>query len=54
MPKKVHDCVNKLLDKGYEEKSAWAICTASIMGKGGKGGSKKSGVQPRRLKKKNT
>jgi len=30
MPKKVHDCVNKLKDKGYDESSAWAICYSSV------------------------
>lgn len=52
MPKKVHDCVNELLKKGYSEKSAWAICTASIM-KGEKK-SESSGVQSRRPEKKDT
>jgi len=29
MPKKVHDCAMKLIKKGYDEASAWAICYAS-------------------------
>lgn len=34
MPKKVHECVKKLMEKqGYKESKAWAICTASIEGK---------------------
>ena len=30
MPKKVHECANKLIAEGYPEESAWAICYASI------------------------
>lgn len=30
MPKKLEDCVKKLIDKGYTEQSAYAICTASL------------------------
>lgn len=30
MPKKAHDCAQKLIDEGKSEKSAWAICTSQF------------------------
>lgn len=30
MPKKLEDCVKKLMQDGYDESSAYAICQASI------------------------
>lgn len=28
MPKQVEECVQELMDQGYEESEAWAICQA--------------------------
>lgn len=30
MPKKLDDCVQDLINKGYSEDAAWAICTDAI------------------------
>ena len=30
MPKVLEDCVKKLVDKGKDEKNAYAICTAQL------------------------
>ena len=30
MPEKLDRCVAALIEKGYSEKEAWAICTAKI------------------------
>lgn len=34
MPKKLDECVKKVKKEGKSEDSAWAICQASVMGKG--------------------
>jgi len=42
MPKKLHDCVEKVKNKGKSEDSAWAICTDAM---------KKGKKKPRKKKK---